>query len=90
LILFSLFDIPSWKPGDPEYSITFAISAILVILILGICGAKALSNPAFLRERKSQTVQDLPKAFSIASSSCEKLVGIPLKIITPFTRNSGP
>ena len=72
----SILAIPSWNPGDPWYTTTLAISALLVLLILGICFVIAMRNPGFMREKKN--AQDLPKAFSIASSSWEKLLGTPL------------
>ena len=79
--------IPTWNPGSQDYSITIATSALIALLILGLCFLIAMRNPGFMRKKNAQT--DLPKAFSMASSSWEKLPGIPLKIFTPFTKNSG-
>lgn len=85
------FVIPTWQPGSLGYAITLSVSALIAILILLLCLVKALKNPGFMRDdvRKKTAQIDLPKAVSIASSSCEKLVGTPLKIFTPFTKNSG-
>ena len=80
-----ILGVPTWSPGSTQYALTMAISAAIALLILGLCLFLALRNPGFMR--KPQT--DLPKAFSIASSNWEKLPGTPLKILTPFTKNSG-
>jgi hypothetical protein len=81
-------NVPGWNPGSPDYAITMAISALIAIIILGTCFVIAFRDPGFMRKKPSAQA-DLPKAFSIASSSCEKLLGIPLNIFTPFTKNSG-
>ncbi len=84
----SLLYIPRWIPGDPQYAITMAVSALIALLILGICLVVAVRNPSYMRrdvKKKEPAQADLPKAFSMASSSCEKLLGTPLKIFTPFT-----
>lgn len=85
-----LFSIPTWKPGNPGYAVTMAVSALIAVLILVVCFVIAIRNPGFLRDERKKKIQtDLPKAVSMASSSCEKLLGTPLNIFTPFTKNSG-
>ncbi len=83
----AVLSLPKWSPGSPQYAITLGVSALIALMIAGLCFLLAIRNPGFMRGKKAHA--DLPKAVSIASSSCEKLPGIPLKIFTPFTKNSG-
>ena len=79
--------IPTWVPGSPQYAVTLVVTALIAVFLLGICFVLAARNPGFMRKKDVQA--DLPKAVSIASSNWEKLPGMPLKIFTPFTKNSG-
>ena len=90
-ILF--FAVPAWSPGNAGYTVTLTVSALIAVLVLVLCLVISMKNPGFMRderkEQKKPAQTDLPKAVSIASSSCEKLLGTPLNIFTPFTKNSG-
>ncbi|MCL5067466.1 MAG: hypothetical protein M1368_03830 [Thaumarchaeota archaeon] len=48
----TLFDLPTYNPGDPSYSITYAVALILAVLVLGLSLAAALRNPRLLRTKK--------------------------------------
>jgi len=51
-ILGIFLSIPKWIAGDPEYTMTLAISTLIAFTILGLCLALSLRNPGFMRKKR--------------------------------------